>query len=270
MSKELFPYDANALFEAVYSGAITPTKLPENLYAKIGDLLKKGVDTGFKDGTLATGEKFASYELGSVDAALIESLQLNVYMFSAAKTFQQILEMSDALTIDGKVVSYSEFKAKANEIFDIYNKTWLRTEYDTSIGQAQNARRWSDFEAQKETFPMLEYDAVMDANTSEICRPLNGVILPVDDPFWNKHAPLNHFNCRCFLRKVSKYDDAKPTNKKEVEAISEKVTPMMDNVFKVNPGQTGEAFDKSHPYFSVPKKYTKFAQTNFGLPIPPK
>jgi hypothetical protein len=35
----------------------------------------------------------------------------------------------------------------------------------------------------------------MDANTSDICRPLDGITRPVDDPFWNVHAPLNHFNC---------------------------------------------------------------------------
>jgi len=38
----------------------------------------------------------------------------------------------------------------------------------------------------------------------------------------------------------------------------------------MNPGTSKEVFDKSHPYFDVPKKYKKFAKTNFGMPIPDK
>lgn len=266
----MIKYDANSLFEAVYDGSVTPRKLPEQLYAEIAEILKKGVDKGFNKGAQATGERFAKYELGSVDAALIEELTLNIYMFSAAKTFQQILEMSNALVVDGRVATFSEFKSEANKIFEIYNKTWLRTEYDTTIGQSQNARRWSVFEQEKDLFPYLEYDAVMDANTSEICRPLDKIILPVGDPFWNTHAPLNHFKCRCFLRKISKFDDVKQTAKSKLNRVSKEINPMMQEVFKVNPGKTGECFDSAHPYFNVPKKYTKFAETNFGLPIPPK
>ena len=46
----------------------------------------------------------------------------------------------------------------------------------------------------------------------------------------------------------------------------------MDDTFKGNVGKDKVIFkDKGkgkHPYFDVPKKYVKFARTNFGLNIP--
>lgn len=248
-------YNPEDLFRAVYAGAIKPNNLPPKLYAAIADILSKGMSEGFG----------SDFELGTPDEALLESLSNNVYRFSAAKTYQQVKDMSAAIVDNKEIVSFKAFEAKAKEIFDIYNKTWLKTEYDTAIGQAQNARKWNDFEADKDIFPMLEYDAVMDQNTSDICRPLDGIVLPIDHPFWNTHAPLNHFNCRCFLRKVDKYDDKKATSKAKYEKVAKEINPLMQPVFKSNSGKDGKLFDDKHPYFDAPKSKLK---NNFGLPIP--
>lgn len=40
------------------------------------------------------------------------------------------------------------------------------------------------------------YSAVMDGNTTEICKALDGTILPNDDPFWLSHHPALHIGCR--------------------------------------------------------------------------
>jgi len=250
-------YNPEDLYKAVYAGAVTPNKLPNKLYSAIADILSNGMNEGFD----------TNFELGGEDEALLKSLTENVYRFSGAKTYQQVKDMGAELVKDGKIVSFKDFKIKADEIFELYNKTWLKTEYQTAIGQAQNARKWNDFEADKELFPMLEYDAVMDANTSDICRPLNGIVLPVDDPFWNTHAPLNHFMCRCFLRKVDKYDDKKATSKAKTQKVAEQINPLMQPLFKSNSGKDKKLFDDKHPYFDAPKNKLK---NNFGLPIPKK
>ncbi len=253
----MIDYSPEDLFKAIYAGAITVDSLPPKLYNEIAEVLSKGMNEGF--GT--------EFELGKADEALLKSLTDNVYRFSGAKTYQQVKDMSAAIVENGEIVSFKTFKAKADEIFNLYNKTWLKTEYDTAIGQAQNARKWNDFEADKELFPMLEYDAVLDQNTSDICRPLDGIVLPVDDPFWNTHAPLNHFNCRCFLRKIDKYDDKKATSKTKTEKVAKEIGPLMQPVFKSNSGKDGKLFDDKHPYFDAPKSKLK---NNFGLPIPKK
>lgn len=254
-----------ALIKAIYEGEVDEYDLPENLYFAIANYLKKGVYAGF-------GDTLASVEPDSIDEDLLVELRENIYMFSGAKTFQQVKEMTDAITFEDEVRPFSEFKEMAQAIFDRYNinpqgNGYLRTEYDTAIGQAQSAVRWLEVEKKKKTLPLLRYSAIEDANTSDICAPLDGVVLPVDDSFWNEFMPLNHFNCRCTMEQIAEDDDDE-TPQDEVAELKEKVGGEMDDVFKMNPGKDKVIFKDDHPYFEVSKKDQGFAETNFGLPIP--
>lgn len=188
------------LLEGIYNGKITVYSLPEDLYFALANHLKEGLYKGF-GGTLETVQK--KFGLESAPAELVSQLRDNVYIFSAAKTMQQVEAMQEIITKGGEIVPYSEFREEALKVFGEYNETWLETEYNTALGMAENARKWSDVQENKETFPYLKYVAVMDANTSEICAPLDGTILPVDDPFWDEFAPLNHFNCRCIIEQLT-------------------------------------------------------------------
>lgn len=248
-----------ALMQGIYDETITPYDLPEDLYMAIAEHLQKAVFEGF-------GGDVADFSGPSQD--LLEDLRDNVYMFSGAKTFQQVKEMSAALTSEDGITPFSEFKEKAMQIFDQYNKDWLQTEYSTAIGQAQNAQRWDQIQSQKETLPYLKYSAVIDDNTSDICEPLDGTTLPVDDPFWDEFMPLNHYNCRCTVLQLDAYDKAEVTPKDDVDERAEKSGKDMDNVFKMNPGKDGYVFSPEHPYFEVAKKDQDYAANNFNLPIP--
>lgn len=244
-------------FENVYNKKVSPTQLDEALYFAIAEKLKRGVYEGF-------GGTLTDFEFGSVDEVLLSELRENIYLFSGAKTFQQTLEMSEYLNLPK-----NEFMKKANEIFDLHNKTYLDTEYDTAIGQAQNANKWTDIQRTKKTFPILQRVAVMDANTSPECRLLNEIVARVDDPVWQTRSPLTHFKCRCLIKK---FDETEEINLTPPEKISEviKKTDHINPIFKSNPGMSGEVFNKDHPYFSVPKKYQKLAENNFNLKIPKK
>ena len=249
------------LIEGVFSGRFNPSyELPEDLYFAIADYLKKGLYKGF-------GATLADVDFDSPDYALLSELRNNVYMFSGAKTYQQIREMSELLT---EYKTFSDFAKQAREIYQQYNENWLQSEYNTSIGQAQQAQQWLQFEQGKEQFPYLRYIAVMDSNTSEICRPLNGVTLPVGHALWDKYSPLNHFNCRCVLEKLSKYDDVEPTKEGAVKKVEKELNETVQPEFKMNPGKDGYIFSDKHPYFTVAKKDKGFARDNFGLPIPEK
>lgn len=112
---------------------------------------------------------------------------------------------------------------------------------------------------------MLKYSAIIDANTSDICKPLDGITLPVNDKFWNTHAPLNHFNCRCVLLQVG---EEKETNKEKVKEVEKEMNDKMQPLFKMNPGKDKVIFDDKHPYFEVAPKDKEFAKNNFDLPMP--
>src|SRR5690606_9023503 len=102
---------------------------------------------------------------------------------------------------DGNVREFGDFKREAQQISG-QQMRWLRTEYDSAIGGAQMASKWLSIQEDKEEFPLLQFDAVMDRHTSKLCGSLNKVIRPVDDPFWKIYFPPNHFNCRSTVRQL--------------------------------------------------------------------
>lgn len=245
-----------ALLKGIYEGTITEQDLPESLYYAIADYLKNGVYKGFGDTIESASES---------DLPLLEDLRDNIYMFSAAKTYQQVKEMTEALTDeDGVFKPFNEFKKDAQGIFDTYNKDYLKTEYDTAIGQSQNASKWLQIEKEKDVLPYLEYSTIGDA--CDICAPLNGFTAKVDDPIWDTIMPMNHFNCRCIVEQLPEEEATETEDRSAAEGAMKE----MSDVFKMNPGKDGYVFKPDHPYFTVPKADRELAQKNFNLPIPKK
>jgi SPP1 gp7 family putative phage head morphogenesis protein len=244
------------IIKGVYDGSLTTQKLPEDLYMAIGDYLSKAVMEGF-GGDIA--------EFGGSDLDLFNELNENVYMFSGAKTYHEINDIS--LIKDGDVKDFKSFREEALKVYDQYNVNWMEAEYKTAVGQAQNAIRWNQIQEQKNVLPFLRYSAVVDENTSDICLPLDGIVLPVDDPFWDSYMPLNHFNCRCTVEQLDEYD-AKVTDPDTVDEKTANVDEKINDVFKMNPGKDAVIFNSDHPYFQVAKKDKAAAKENFGLPMP--
>jgi SPP1 gp7 family putative phage head morphogenesis protein len=239
------------LIEGIWTGEITEYEIPEALYYMIAKRLVKALYEGY-------GATLESVEL--VDQAMLETLRTNVFQFSAAKSFKELKAMSGLLP---DYNTFSSFKKEAVATYDVFNKTWLKTEYDTAIGQAQNIVKWQEIEKTKDVLPYLRYSAIIDPNTSDICRPLDGIIAKVDDPIWRKISPLNHFNCRCVL--LQEFEAMETPGRQQ---IADEVEKDMQPLFKHNPYYTKTIFDKSHPYFDVAQEDREFARQNFGLPIP--
>jgi SPP1 gp7 family putative phage head morphogenesis protein len=257
----------DTLLMAIYQGKATRKKLPEYLYHAIAEPLIKQVKKGYKskEGKGKIKNSSTLLKAANFKKKTLASLQENIYIFSAAKTYQEVRAVEAMMTEGGKLRPFKEFKQLALEKYDLYNKTWAQTEYDTAFGQAQSAAAWDNIQSEKEALPLLRYSAIIDENTSDICAPLDGMVASVDDPIWDSISPLNHYNCRCVL--LQEPDDTTPT-----EGNDDRVAPVLDNmddVFKTNPGKNGEVFNKEHPYFTeVPASDKAYARKNFNLPIP--
>lgn len=246
------------LIEGIYSGNITEYELPVELYEAIANYFKKGLYEGY--GMTLTDA------VGS-DLELLIELRENVYMFSAAKTYQQVKDIAGQMIgPDGELRIVREFNEVGRQTFDQWNDTWGATEYNTTVGQAQSASKWNEIEKNKEALPNLTYSAIEDANTSEECAAMDGITAPVDDPIWDSNAPLQHFNCRCIL--IQHEDGVKLSTSDEKEEAVQKVDEFIQPLFKMNPGKDGYIWSDKHPYFEVDKKDKGFAADNFGLPIP--
>lgn len=80
----------------------------------------------------------------------------------------------------------------------------LRTIYDANLRSARAAGQWERIERTKGAFPYLEYTL----GASETHRPHHadkeGLILPVDSPFWDEWMPPNGWGCKCKVRPVTR------------------------------------------------------------------
>lgn len=241
-----------SLFKGIYSGVIDLYNLPKNLYAQTSKVLNSAVEIGF----------------GEVDNALLKELKNNIYMFSAAKTFQQVKDMQSMLYDGNKKLEYKVFRDRVKSTYRNYNEAYLESEYVTALTSANNALNYREAIADKKLFTQLRYVAINDSHTSEICKRLDGTIANTEDKIWHTCSPPNHFNCRCHLEKIDKYEDVKPDSANKLSEVKDFAESKMQPVFKNNSGITNKIFDKKHPYFSVPKKYNSLAKRNFDLKIP--
>ncbi len=79
----------------------------------------------------------------------------------------------------------------------------LETIFRTNLRTAYANGHWDSIERLKERRPYLRYVAVMDGRTRPEHRAWHGTILPVDDEWWQTHAPPNGWMCRCRVISLS-------------------------------------------------------------------
>jgi uncharacterized protein with gpF-like domain len=79
----------------------------------------------------------------------------------------------------------------------------LRTIYWANTRSARGAGQWERAQRTKDALPYFIYEL----GPSERHRPHHaskaGLILPIDDPFWNSWMPQNGWGCKCRVRQIT-------------------------------------------------------------------
>ena len=183
----------------------------------------------------------------------------SVFEFSAAKQYSQARELSRLITPD---IMFPGFRQKADEVFDLYNVTYLRTEFDTAVASSQSALQYVDAIETTEDFPLVQYKTQFDGRVRPAHSALHNITLPVNHPFWRRYWPPNGWNCRCFTVKLL---SGEPTDLSTID-IGE-IRANTPGLFRQNSALTGQLFDKTkHPYFEVARGDSVLREQNFGLP----
>lgn len=136
------------------------------------------------------------FRYGYESDAFRTAQELNIFQFSAAKSIAEVQRLNE-LYRDAR--SFSEFHKKASQEVNVFNERWQRTEWETAglINAATDTfNRLSD---KTNLFPFWEYRTVGDDKVRAEHRDLNGIILPADDPLWQKIYPPNGWKCRCYV-----------------------------------------------------------------------
>ncbi len=85
----------------------------------------------------------------------------------------------------------------------------LRTIYRANMRSARSAGQWERAQRTKDALPYFLYEL----GPSEKHRPAHqekaGLILPIDDPFWNAWMPQNGWGCKCRVRQISAAEAAR-------------------------------------------------------------
>lgn len=250
--------DSNGLINDVWNGTVTTTVLPTAVYSKTVDNLLKGLGKGYKEVRIST-------EWGSPDYEMLKDLSDNIYMFSGAKTYQQVRSLTGLLTKAEYKNNFHSFKKEAKKFLDEYNEAYLKSEYNTAKGSARMAAEWNRIQADKDVLPLLQYQTVGDGRVRPEHAALDNIIRPADDKFWAELYPPNGWNCRCSVIQLA---EGEVTDLRGKSKLKENVPPE----FEMNVGMDKFVFKTKgkgkHPYFSVAKKDKKRAKENFGLPIP--
>ena len=255
MALEGFTKDQeDELLNNIFIGTVSLLALPADLYSAIGNSIFSSVTRGF-------GATLAQLEEQLIRLGLLADFQTNVFAFSAAKTFQQVKDMSAQVFKGAQKVPFNEFKRSADQIFGIYNSTWLNVEQRTAVNQAFAGQQWVGIQEQKEDLPLLQYQTVGDDRVRDDHAALDNVVKKVDDPFWDSFMPPIDWNCRCIVQQLAAEDAEVSEEKKS----SFKKPP---SIFNMNPGKDRLIFKENHPYFKVADKFEVFKANNFGLNLP--
>lgn len=208
---------------------------PEALKQYFVDQLWDAVIKGY-------GNDLDDVDFDTPDHDMLEALQSDTIRFAAAKSGVMNAALFNELTdSNGRIRSWTEFRNVAYQVTGSHTQSWLKAERNLAITSAQAASKWVNIEANAETLPILQFDAVIDDSTTEICLLLNGVTLPWDHPFWDIWYIPNHYGERSLIRQL---DDAELTNVDDI-IYPEKIPAM----FKVNLAKQKKVFPPDHPYY---------------------
>lgn len=119
----------------------------------------------------------------------------------------------------------------------------LRTIFDTNLHQAMAAGRWERIERLKEQRPFLRYVTIDDSRRREQHADWHGTVLPVGDPWWDTHYPMNGWGCRCYVVQLSAaevkrrgYKVSKPPKVKTRKVRNRKTGEVVETPVGVDPG----------------------------------
>ena len=183
-----------------------------------------------------------------IPAEMRQSLEQDIFVFSGFKTYHQLKEASELLRdSQGRVKSFNQFYQDVSAIRNKYNRNWLHAEYNFAVSSAQMASHWAEYQ-QDEEMANLQYRTALDDKVRPEHATLEGVTLPMSDPFWDIAFPPNGWNCRCHVIPVLK-EDFPLSNSQRAQDAFDDMTQGKASIFRYNPGKEGVIFPPHHPYY---------------------
>ena len=216
----------------LHSGKLKASDLSQGLITKTYADLSEGAGKGY-------GKDWVKFPADGKGSTPIE-LKKNIYAFSGAKTYAQLEALNQLLyDKDGKLRPFNEFAVYAKKLNRQYNENYLQAEWQTARTAAQMAEKWERLLETADIFPNLKFRTVGDDRVRPEHEKLNGIVRPINDPFWSKYYPPLDWRCRC---------DVVATGEDENDYDEDDFPPVQ---FKGNVGKDKEIFTKKGTFFKL-------------------
>lgn len=180
---------------------------------------------------------------------LAATLRKNIFYFSGFKTHHELEEASRMLqSDDGGFKPFGKFYEDVKAIDATYNRNYLQAEYNFATASTQMAVKWKEWERTADRYD-LQYRTAGDDRVREEHRELEGITLPMTDPFWNEYFPPNGWNCRCTAVRVRKGKYPTSDSDEAIQKGKNCTSTPKQQIFRFNPGKQEKIFPEKHPYF---------------------
>ena len=117
---------------------------------------------------------------------------------------KHVMGLVNEQLVDGGTFADFQKAVKAGDIDINLPKHRLDNIFRTNIQGAYGRGRWYQQQENKAERPYLMRDGINDSRQRPAHKILDGIIRPIDDPFWNEFYPPDDFRCRCVARSLTK------------------------------------------------------------------
>ncbi|MCR9657278.1 phage minor head protein [Vibrio parahaemolyticus] len=174
-------------------------------------LLSKGISVTFDWEEMLEQEHDFNFTVAKMtELDMLTDTQLLVTQaITEGMTYQQFASLLKPMLIKkgwwGKQVMVDPWSDEEREV-QLGSDKRIRTIYETNM---RTARAYGQYQRTLRTSQTLPY-YVYELGPSRVHRKEHlkwaGLMLPVDDPFWETHYPPNGWGCKCRLRQVSQWE----------------------------------------------------------------
>jgi len=190
----------------------------------------------------------SSFEKVEMTPKMRERLTRSNYIFSGIKTFHELNEAFPSMMgEDGNKKPFEKFLNDVRTIDEKYNANYLHSEYNFVAASATMAAKWEQFAEDGDRY-YLQYRTAHDDKVRPEHAALDGVTLPMSDPFWETYYPPNGWNCRCTVAQVRKQKYPATDHSEAMSRGEEALSGDKLGMFRFNPGKQGKAMPDYNPY----------------------
>ena len=190
----------------------------------------------------------SSFKKVEMSEGMRRRLERSNYIFSGLKTFHELNEAFPSLIDEnGGRKPFERFLNDVQKIDGTYNRNYLRAEYNFVQSSAEMAAKWEQFAEDGDRYN-LQYRTAGDDKVRPEHAALNGVTLPMTDPFWESYYPPNGWGCRCTVVQVRKSKYPVTPQDEAMARGEEALQSDTKGIFRFNAGREQKAVPDYNQY----------------------